>query len=450
MAKQGKKKTANVCLTRRERLHFSRALMLEETGVSVLVRWVVFSLSLVVAAFVVWASVTTIDEVAVTEGQVIPAGRVMRVEIQDGGIVEQVLVEEGQRVRKGDTMLVMDPTTMVSSLEEALLTREALQLRRIRLQAHIDGATPDYSTVDEKYLDMADDQMRLFNQTLESMAIKRRILQNQIVQYEAEISELDTRGQTLKEQFSLIQEEYATYEELFERGLVGKTEFFSLRRQFLQVQDSIHQLPIRRIQVTERLTESKNRLLKLREDALEDWITQLSETSEQLRRYEQILKRSQQNVTQLSILAPVDGMVHNLAVSSPGEVAKPGETLLEVVPLNQQLVVEVRIATRDIGHIQVGQRASVKFTTFEFARYGSVPGMLQSLSPTSFINEETGVTYFNGVIGLERNYIGANPDDNRILPGMTVQADLKTGEKTLVEYLLKPIYLSMEQSFRER
>ena len=450
MAKPAKKKSANVCLTRRERLHFSRALMLEETGVSVLVRWVVLALTLVMATFVAWASVATIDEVAVTEGQVIPAGRVMRIEIQDGGIVEEVLVEEGQRVRKGDAMLVMDPTTMVSSLEEALVSRAALSLRRARLQALVDEREPDYSGVEEKYLDLAEEQMRLHRQTLESMAIKRKILQNQIKQYEAEISEINTRERTLKQQFALIQEEYATYEELFDQGLVGKTEFFSLRRQFLQVQDSIHQVPIRRIQVTERLTESRNRLLKLREDALQEWITELSETSEQLRRFEQIIKRSEQNVVQLSVTAPVDGMVHNLAVSSPGEVAKPGETLLEIVPLNQQLVVEVRIATRDIGHIQVGQPASVKFTTFEFARYGAAPGRLLSLSPTSFINEETGATYYKGIIGLDRNYIGADPDDNRIMPGMTVQADLKTGEKTLVEYLLKPIYLSMEQSFRER
>lgn len=450
MAKKRKQSSGNVCLSRQETLHFSRALLLEETGVPVLVRWVVFTLGLVVIAFVAWASVTKIDEVAVTQGQVIPAGHIKRIETQDGGIVSEVLVEEGQTVKKGQTMLVMDPTTMVSSLEEALVVEAASRLKKNRLEALIDGTKPNYGKVDAKYDDLKAEQQRLYNQTLESMAIKEKILKNQIAQFEAESREIDNREKTLKSQFKLIQEEYETYEELFEQKLVGKTEFFSLKRQFLQVQDNLFQMPIRRIQVGEKLTETKNRLLKLREDALEEWITELAKTREDLRRYEQVLKRSELDVFQLSITAPVDGMVHNLTVHSSGEIVKPAETLLELVPLNQTLVVEVDIATRDIGHIQLGQPASVKFTTFEFARYGSVSGTLTSLSPTTFINEENGTTYYKGVVKLDRNYIGSDPNDNRILPGMTVEADLKTGEKTLIEYLLKPIYLSMVQSFRER
>lgn len=434
---------------KRESLHLSQALLLEETGVPRLVRYVILTLTFVIAAFITWASVTRIDEVAVTSGKIIPSGHIKRVQSEDGGVILDILVREGEAVTKGQDLITMDPTVSVSNLDQHLVRNASLILRKERLQALIDGREPDYSNVDLKYAELAAQQTRLHAQKMESMEVTRAILNNQIKQYEAELKELGNREKTLRQQYQLMKEEYETYEGLFKRELVGKTEFFGIKRQFLQVQEYLNQIPVRRIQVGEKLTESKNRLVKLREDALENWMAELATIEAESSEVQEVVKRYEMDVFQLSIKAPEDGVVHNLQVNSTGEVVKPGETVLELVPMGESLVAEVRISSRDVGHIQEGQPVTVKLTAYDYARYGGMKGILSDISPTTIVDER-GSVYYEGIITLESKHLGNGAKKHLILPGMTVQADIKTGDKTLIGYFMKPIYLSLAQSFRER
>ncbi len=433
---------------KRESLHLSQALLLEETGVPRLVRYVILTLTLVIAAFIIWASVTRIDEVAVTSGKIIPSGNIKRVQSEDGGVILGILVREGEAVVKGQDLITMDPTNSVSNLDQYLVRNASLTLRKERLQALIDGREPDYSKVEAKYAELAAQQRRLHAQKMESMQITRAILNNQINQYQAELKELRNREKTLRQQYQLMKEEYETYEGLFKRELVGKTEFFGIKRQFIQVQEYLNQIPVRRIQVGEKLTESRNRLVKLREDALESWMAELASIEAESSEILEVIKRYEMDVFQLSIKAPEDGVVHNLQVNSSGEVVKPGETVLELVPIGKTLVAEVRISSRDVGHIQEGQPVTVKLTAYDYARYGGMKGTLTDISPTTIMDEK-GIVYYQGIITLESKYLGKGKK-HLILPGMTVQADIKTGDKTLIGYFMKPIYLSLAQSFRER
>ena len=434
---------------KRESLHLSQALLLEETGVPRLVRYVILTLIVVIAAFISWASVTRIDEVAVANGKIIPSGHVKRVQSEDGGVVLAILVREGEAVSKGQELITMDPTSTVSNLDQQLVRNASLSLRMERLQALIDGRAPDYSAVDPKYAKLAAQQTNLHVQIIESMKVKRAILNNQINQYQAELKELGNREKTLRQQYQLMKEEYESYEDLFKRELVGKTEFFGIKRQFLQVQEYLNQIPVRRIQVREKLTESKNRLVKLSEDALENWMGELATIEAEASEITEVVKRHERDVFQLSIKAPEDGVVHNLKINSGGEIIKPGETVLELVPMGETLVAEVKISSRDVGHIQEGQPVTIKLTAYDYSRYGGIKGKLTDISPTTII-DENGSVYYEGIVSLNAKHLESGNTKHLILPGMTVQADIKTGDKTLIGYFMKPIYLSLKQSFRER
>ena len=436
-------------IDKRQSMHLSQALLLEETGVPRLVRHVILTLTLVIAAFIAWASVTHIDEVAVSSGKIIPTGHVKRVQSLDGGVVTAILVEEGEAVRKGQDLISLDPTVSMSNLGQQLIRRATLTFRKERLKALIDGREPDYSDADPKYAELAAQQARLHRQKLEAMEASRAILLNQVRQYEAELKELGNREKTLREQYALMKEEYETYEDLFKRELVGKTEFFGIKRQFIQVQEYLNQIPVRRIQVREKLTESNNRLVKLREDALESWMAELATTEAEAEEIQEIIKRYEMDVYQLSVKAPEDGVIHNIQINSAGEVVRPGETVMELVPLGRTLVAEVHISSRDVGHIGEGQSVTVKFTAFDYARYGGIKGVLTTISPTTIV-EPDGSVYYKGIVTLEAGFLTKGQRRLLILPGMTVQADIKTGDKTLIGYFLKPIYLSLAQSFRER
>ena len=438
-----------VRINKKDSLHLSQALLLEETGIPRLVRYVIITLTLVIAAFIGWASVTKIDEVAVSSGKIIPSGHIKRVQSEDGGIVSAILVRDGEAVKKGQDLIIMDPTVSVSNLDQHLGRLAALDLRKERLAALIDNRKPDYSKVDERYKDLANQQRRLHAQKIESMNASRAILNNQINQYKAELRSLDSREDTLRQQNDLLKEEYQSYEGLFKQQLVGKSEYFGVKRQFLQVQESLHQIPVHRIQVGEKLTESKNRLVKLKEDALESWMSELTVVEAESSEIHEIIKRFQMDVFQLSVKAPQDGVIHNLQVNSLGEIVKPGETVLELVPAGKELIAEVHISSRDVGHIQVGQPVTVKFTAYDFARYGGGEGKLIDISPTTIVGEK-GRVYYEGTVTLDKSYLEKGSQKLQVLPGMTVMADIRTGEKTLIGYFMKPIYLSLQQSFRER
>ncbi|WP_027186569.1 HlyD family type I secretion periplasmic adaptor subunit [Desulfovibrio inopinatus] len=434
---------------KRDTLHLSQALLLEETGVPRLVRYVIISLTLIIAAFITWASLTKIDEVAVATGKIIPSGHVKLIQSEDGGIVSEILVMDGQAVEKGQKLVLMDPTVSVSTLDQQKVRRMSLQLREERLQALINDHEPDFGSIPAKYSRLAEQQSLLYAQKKESLQIASDILNNQIKQYEAEYTELDNSEQTLRQQYKLLEDEYKTYEDLYKKELVGKREFFSIKRQFLQVQELLNQIPMRRIQLTEKLTETKNRLLKLKEEALDNWMTEQAGVQAELAEIDEIIKRFEMDVYQLSIKAPTNGVVHNVQVYSAGEVVKPGATLMELVPVGEKLVAEVRISSRDIGHVSLDQTVTVKLTAYDFSRYGGMKGKLVEISPTTIVGEN-GSVFYKGIVELDKNYIVKGDKKLLILPGMTVQADIKTGNKTLIGYFLKPITLSLQQSFHER
>lgn len=148
------------------------------------------------------------------------------------------------------------------------------------------------------------------------------------------------------------------------------------------------------------------------------------------------------------LLKPSRGLVKGLSVNTIGEVIQPGQTIMEIIPLDKALEVAVKISPQDIGHLKVGQAVQVKFSTFDFSRYGSIAGHLEQISATTF-SGENGDRYYQGRILLDQNHVGVNPE-NMIMPGMTVMADVITGDKTILQYMLKPIHVSLKTAFTER
>ena len=164
---------------------------------------------------------------------------------------------------------------------------------------------------------------------------------------------------------------------------------------------------------------------------------------------QEVIRKQKDRVARLIVRAPVRGVVQSLAVKSIGQVVRPGEAVASIVPLGQELVAEVQIRPDDIGHVAIGYEAQVKITTFDPVRFKAVEGRVRHISPTTFLTEQ-GEPYYKGVIELTKAYVGEGTNQHRILPGMLVQAEIVTGTKSLVRYLLRPIYRSFSTSFSER
>ncbi len=220
------------------------------------------------------------------------------------------------------------------------------------------------------------------------------------------------RLETLEEQLVLQKKELTMYDILVKRGAASE-------RDHLRIQQMVNQ------------TEGE-----------------IDKTKAEYIETEHLIKKLDDRMNRLNIKSPIHGLIQGLQIH-PGSVIQPGGVILEIIPLDEELVVETKIATTDIGHIKVGDHVKIKVRTFDYTRYGMVTGKLTTISATTF-SDEKNVPYYKGTIRLDNDYVGNDPTQNRLLPGMTVEADIDIGTKSLMKYLLKPIQTAFTSSFHER
>ena len=236
---------------------------------------------------------------------------------------------------------------------------------------------------------------------------------------------------------------------LLDKGLVSRVTYLETERALSQARGDLTGLQGKIAEAQAALGEARNSLLeldaKLRNEASEE----MGRVTAELAQVRENLARLEDRVARLEIAAPVRGIVKGLRIKTIGGVVRPGEILMELVPLGDALVAEVRINPSDIGHVAVGQPAKVKVSTYDTARFGGIEGTLKHVSASTF-QEERGEAFYKGVIELGQDHVGNEPKAYPILPGMVVDADIVTGNRSLFRYFLKPVFRGLDSAFHER
>ena len=451
---KGKDRRRKVRRGNRQTRFLAQSVILEEGGSSGLIRGAMITICVVICLFVGWSMVTNVDEVAVTSGEVVPSGQLQSIQHLEGGIVKQILIEEGQLVEEGQVMIRLNETAAETELQKLEARRAGLEIRSERLRALGTGGVPDWSKVGDRYPSMLQDQQRIYEGSLEAFFSRQETIRKQIQQRKAELSLLEEREQTLTRSAEYFAEELEVREKLYQEGLSSKIAYLDAKRSLNTARGELADLFSERERATEAIKESESRLDEIETEFREQALAELSESANELIQVEEALVEAKDRVSRLEISAPVRGIVKGLQVHTIGGVVPPGAVITEIVPLDKELVVEAKIQPRDVGHVRIGQPVTVKVTTYDFARFGGISGELKDVSASTFVDQQQqsqqNGPYYKGIIELDRNYVGHDPNQNRVMPGMTVQADIKTGKKTLFEYLLKPVYSSVSTAFRER
>jgi len=430
--------------------HLAKSVLLEETGTAFIVRSLVWFSVIVIAAFGAWSWFAVIKEVAVTHGEVVPTNKVQKVQHLEGGRIAAILVDDGAIVSAGQVLVRLDNLTAQSALAQTEPELAALKARKVRLQAFARGNEPDFGALrDGAAISAAAYQTRILEQALLSKQANRDTIINQIGAMEAEVAELASRSTSLKRQAALLSEELTMRTTLFEKGLTSRSVILALQRQKSELDGERKSLPSRKIGIGKRIAEAESRLAALDSDLIGDVLKELSEIETDIARLTEERKTLTQRLQLTDIRAPSDGIVHGLKEHSVGAILEPGQTIIEIVPIKGALVAEVRIEPKDIGYIRVGQEVVLKFTAYEFSRFGSMSGKLSHTSATTF-HDQDGKPYYKGIVPLESGLLESKGTQYAILPGMTLDADILTGEKTVFEYLLKPIYQSAGSALREK
>ena len=433
----------------RQTRFLAQSVILEEAGSSGLVRIALITISLVICAFVAWSAVTRVDEIAVTSGEAIPDGRVQTIQHQEGGTILEIPVIDGQIVEADQLLIRLDPTLVNAELEQQKARLVSLQLQAERHRAVGEGREPDFSFAPLEFLNEIQDQRQIYEGQLSATENRRKVLMDQIAQREAELDTYREQEQTLLRNLSILEDELAMRGDLYQKGLSSRTVYLDVQREVNDAVGDLAALTSQRKQTEEALAESRNRLAEANTNIREQALDQMGDLQAEIAALRQALQRIRVRIRRHDVRAPVRGVVKGLQANTIGGVIPPGGILMELVPLGKELLIETRITTRDIGHVSVGDPVTVKVSTYDFARYGGITGELRDISATTYLDEE-GEPYYRGIIVLDKDYVGQDPNQNKVIPGMTVQADIRTGEKTLFEYILKPIYASVNESFRER
>ena len=434
----------------RQTRFLAQSVILEEAGSSGLIRIAMVTIAVVICAFLVWSAVTNVDEVAIASGEVVPTGQIQSIQHLEGGIISEILVQDGEEVEKEQVLIRLDPSAAAAELNQMKARRTGLELQRERLRALGTGSEPDFSFVGSEYSQLVDDQVTIYQSAIEALENRRKVVVTQIEQRKQELALLEEREDTLSRTSDLRLEEYEMREDLFRRGLTTRISYLDAKRALNETRGELANLIVERQQTQESLAEQETRLEEIDTDAKEQSLAEMGAVTNELSQVNETLSRLFDQVRRLEISAPVRGYVKGLQVHTVGGVIPPGAVIMEIVPTDKELVVETKITTRDVGHVRVGQPVTIKVTTYDYARYGGISGELRDVSASAFVDEATGDPYYKGMVAMDRGYVGFDPEKNRVKPGMTVQADIKTGRKTLLEYLMKPVVSSVKTAFRER
>ena len=432
-----------------DREHLAKSILLEESGGPLIARAVIAFAALAVLAFLVWASLAPVDEVAIAPGEIVPYGEVQQVQSLPGGIVREILVADGDTVAAGQVLMRLDPTLTRSEWAQSQAALIAAMARRERLQALLDGRAPDFAGLGSAGATAAADEQRLHDQILLGHQTRVRMARQQQAQAQAEAEELKARAQTLRQQKALLDEEIGIRQGLVEKGLNSRVMFLGLQRSQASLAGDLAGVAANQTRAAARLAEVTDRLREIDQQFREGLLTELASTHTELLQAQEQVTRSQVYLQLQDIVAPVGGIAHGLKAHTLGGIVAPGSTVLEIVPVDRRLIAQVRIAARDAGHIHTGQPVVLKLTTYDFGRYGGIRGVLEEISATAIAGPGA-ESHYRGRVSVDQRFVGQDPTRNPVLPGMSLQADIRTGSKTVMQYLLKPIYASAQQAMHER
>ncbi len=397
-----------------------------------------------------WAFFAQLDETAVANGEVVPQGKVRVVQHLEGGIVEELFVAEGDTVKEGDTLIQLDQSSTGTNQEELSVRLDSQLLVRARLTAESEGEELNFpKDLAKKRPNLARSQRRAFEARRRELVSTLNIMKEQVKQRELEVKELAARQKAAKRNYKLASERLKMSASLLTEGLTAKMEHLELEAEVESLDGEMRSLAPALPKVKAAVEESKQRLregqIRFRREAQEE----LGKAEQEIARIREVLKRAREQGSRAEIKSPINGVVKNLRCNTIGGVVKPGEPILEIVPTGENLVIQSRLNPTDRGYVTVGQNALVKISTYDYARYGGLEGIVIQVAPDTS-QDENGEPYFRVVVQTEKNYLGSEEGSLPIVPGMQATVNIHTGRKSVMDYLIKPVLKLKDEAFRER
>lgn len=406
------------------------------------------------AVFIIWAWLAELEEVTRGDGKVIPSSRTQIVQSLEGGIVKTINAREGDTVAKGQILLTIDDTGFSSDLGE--LKAKALSLSaqtaRLRTEAAIELADEIAfdSDLREAAPEVIANEVNLFGIRSSALDNQIAVLKDRLIQKQQELAELNESRKRFQDGLDIARREFELKEPLAKRGIVSKTDLLKLEREISDIKGQLattkQSIPRVEASISEAERLIKEQRLSFRQTAQSELNTKLAE----LAVVRESLTAARDKVVRADIRSPVEGVINKLHVNTLGGVVRAGEPLVEITPLEDALYVEVRVQPKDIAFISPNQKALVKISAYDFTIYGGLEGQVEIISSDSTTDPESQESYYTVIVKTQEAALTKGDTLLPIIPGMVAQVDIITGEKSVLDYLLKPIVKARREALRER
>jgi adhesin transport system membrane fusion protein len=413
-------------------------------------RLVAWPVMILLGVGVLWANFATLDEVSIATGEVVPAGRIKVVQHLEGGIIQEIYISEGDTVREGQTLMQLDLAGSGTNREELLVRLDSERLIKARLVAEADGAELVFpEEVAARRPTIVSAQRQAFEARRRELSSTLQVMREQVKQRELEVEELNARTRAVESNLKLASERLRMSQSLLSEGLTARMEHLELEAEVENLDGESKSLRPALPKAMAAIEEARQRLQEAESRFRREAQDQLGEVEGNIARMDELLSEATAQGIRAEIKSTIDGVVKNMRYNAVGNVVKSGEPIMEIVPTGDQLVIEAKLNPVDRGYVEEGQAATVKISTYDFARYGGLEGVVIRLAPDSSTDED-GAPYFRVVVQTDKNYLGLVEGDLPITPGMQATVDIHTGEKTVMDYLIKPVLKLRHEAFRER
>jgi adhesin transport system membrane fusion protein len=403
----------------------------------------------VTVLMIVWAALAHVDEVTRGDAKVIPSRQLQLVQSFDGGVVSEILVREGQVVEKDQVLLKIDETRATSGVRENAAQGFALRARLARLRALAEGSPflpPTTADGNDEEKRILDEERRLYETRRSELGTQIAINQQQLQQRQQELGEMRARKTSAERSLDLTQQELAKTKPLLASGAVSEVDILRLERDLARSRGDSEQSTAQIARVQAAIGEAQRKIQETELIFRNEARKEMAEVLGKLNALTEGAVALTDRVDKSQIKSPVRGRVQRLLANTVGGVIQPGKDIVEIVPLDDALVLEARVQPKDIAFIAPGQAATVKFSAYDFSIYGGMAAEVENISPDTVVDERGNAYYLVRV-----RTVGAKFNDKLpIIPGMTAEVDILTGNKSVLSYLLKPVLKARAYALRER
>jgi adhesin transport system membrane fusion protein len=409
-------------------------------------RGLLYAIVVICLLLLVWAAFAEIDEVTRGEGKIIPSQQLQVVQSMDGGVVQEVLVRQ---VTQGDILVRIDPTRFVANLQESSVRAFALRAKVVRLRALINDL-PYHATYNDSLnapqQQVLTQETNYYHASVSELEQRLSVAREQQAQRRQELNEALARLRAAEQAYRMSSQELNVTRPLLISGAVSEIDILRLERDQAAADGERRSAEARRAQAEAGIQEAEARLSEVGLSMRNQWRAELSQASAELDSLKQSVDGLADRVKHADIRSPVNGTVQRLLYNTIGGVVQPGSAVLEIVPSDDRLLIEAKIAPKDIAFLRPGLPATIKLHAYDFSIYGGVSATLQHISADTITDERDNTYYLVRAITNDSEFI----EHLSVIPGMTAQLDIMTGKKSILSYLLKPVLRAKANALSER